>query len=138
MSGRALVGTGRRARIDVEEADRQLAAKLDPARRKQPKPTPKQVEATRSLPAEVWELIRGWPEGVAVNVAAYGGTATQVYDAYECAVWDFTCHAREIYGAEIPEPFDLIDWPYLIAEHGFAVDLDALKAERDAFHGFVD
>ena len=72
LSGAALVGKGRRALIDVEEADRQLAANLDPARRKAPPnsaTSPRAEIKTPAAAAEAVALIKGVlrDEGIEVD-----------------------------------------------------------------------
>ncbi len=57
LSGAALVGKERRARINVEEADRQLAANLDPARRKASKAAPRLRGAEIKTPAAAADAV---------------------------------------------------------------------------------
>jgi hypothetical protein len=140
VDGAALVTQGKATLIDVEKAIAQLRKRLDPDQRisgnaranLRPPAAP-----AKPFPEDVWELIRAWPEQMAWTVAERGGTAEQAFDAYECACWDFGCDAREIYGADLPGPFDPVNWLALGEYYGLAIDIQHLTEDRNKYHGFV-
>lgn len=151
ISGEALIGKGSRARIVVDEAQRQLRMRMDSNQRTgnglktrlhRPKPVApaaasepiKDCAAADLAAISVCLHTRDLPVEAAMGVIHVGGTGRQAYFVYRTLTGIISFNHRLAFKAEPPVAFELMPWDNLEEDRGIKVgpdDLAAWDAEWD-------